>query len=122
MNLSKLLQVAVKVLPTVARVAPVVPMVLKLVRRPRAAKAVEQVVEVLAPAKEVDTMAEFIKAFFGSAARSVVVALIAALALFAGVPAPVDPIGGVIWAGLLIVVRSVISALQKFVGAPPAES
>ena len=60
-------------------------------------------------------LTEVLKKFLASAGKSVLTAIIAGLGLFLGAPAPTDPAGSILWGGVLLVIRTLISAIGKFI-------
>jgi len=58
---------------------------------------------------------DLIKKFLSSGLKSVATALIGALGLMLGAPAPSDQTGALIWTVVLVAIRALISALTQFV-------
>jgi hypothetical protein len=58
---------------------------------------------------------DLIKKFLSSGLKSLATALIGALSLFLGAPAPTDQTGALLWTFVLVGIRALISALTQFV-------
>lgn len=55
-----------------------------------------------------------LRKFLTSSLKSLLTAVIAGLAAFAGAPAPSDPVSAQLWLGAVLLIRTAISAISKF--------
>jgi hypothetical protein len=106
----------VRAIPTIVKV---VPAVLGLLRIFRKSKPVPPVVQQpakpvnLEPQKVEEIVPVFLKELLTSSLKSLVAVIVAGLFAFLAVPAPEDPAGKLLWASLAVLIRALISALQK---------